>query len=315
MESTLLCPQCLSVLNVDDSGSASCSVHGSFDILFSREAEKDAASEAVSAPAPGVPDPAEVARQNESLRALAALGLAEKVKPEESTGGGPVPEGKCAKHHKMDAVQVCTQCKAPMCRMCTYRAPYGKKICPKCTSDGPSAVPVGQSGGELALAPSAQTGVGAAAAVEVQPAKKVNPAMAGVMCSTHPDVQAINKCRVCSAGVCETCDFKVGGSVHACPVCIMKPGEGLSSKRLKYVVGGFLCAGATIFFYVMGEMQSSSAFMIFSLISSMIGVAVGFAPMEKRLSNSIPLWMGAILNLLLFGLRLVIVLLVTFRRL
>lgn len=337
MPSSLFCPQCMSELKLDASQtSASCAAHGAYRVLFSRTAAQETENESdeqlslqpveVAPVATAAAAPVEKARtplsdkaNDESLRALSALGLSGQLKPEVAAAGAPVLAGKCAKHPRMDSVQTCTQCNAPMCRMCTYRAPYGKKLCQACLSGNPvvaAALPTDVAAASATITQYAAANPSAfpTAAAAPAAAPTVPTYLMGVKCSTHPDVQAVNKCKVCSAGVCETCDFRVGSNVHACPECIMKPREGISAARLKYVVGGFVCAGVTAFFYVMGEIQGSSAYMIFSLITSMVGVAVSFAPMEKRLTNSIPLWIGAILNLLFFALRIVIVLILTLSR-
>jgi hypothetical protein len=327
MEATMLCPQCLSPLESKDQHTATCGVHGEFRVLFSRAElavpqtiqaiaqgssapsaqdleqpvelpSAQMASDPVSAPIPASSElDLQPVRQTDpaAAHALAALGLAEKPRPVAPGQKIPVPEGKCAKHPKMDSVQICADCQAPMCRMCLYRAPYGKKICPACSGRG-------APGGSVAPALEASV---------ASPADKpVNPVMVGVMCRTHPEVQAIHKCKICNAGSCQTCDFKFSGNVHICPVCVMKPRGGLSAKRQNYVIAGYVIAALTFVSYGLGEMQGSSGFMIISLVTCLVGLPVSLAPLEKKLPNTNALWIGMVLNVLFFLVRMLILIMV-----
>ena len=324
METTMLCPQCLSPLDSQIQGSARCSVHGNFRVLFSRaDAAAPQVIQAISQSsaatysdatqqrelAPALPSVAvaqataelelQPVRETspEEARALAALGLAEKPKPKPLSPGPQrtAPEGKCVRHPKMDSVQNCTQCQTPMCRMCLYRAPYGKKICPSCSGLGGAAP--------------ADGGVSVSSPDVIEP-RSVSPMMVGISCATHADVQAIHKCKICSAGVCETCDFKFPGSIHICPVCVMKPRGGLSARRLKFVIWGYAVGAVTFLSYAMGEYYASSGFMILSLVTCVVGLPLSLAPLEKKLPNTNALWIGLVLNALFMLIRLAILVMV-----
>lgn len=313
MQGTMLCPICLAELDPTDVQSATCDTHGEFQVLYARQTvvvPETIPAIAASAPVTPVATPeaaaADAKRDLESARALAVLGLAEKPKPI-ATPAGTILEGKCVKHPKVDAIQNCSQCNAPMCRMCLYRSPYGKKMCPACLAGEPpknyAVAPVataapGSDATALASAPSAagvpaEVAPLAAAIAAVAQKPKVNPAVLGILCETHADEQAVFKCKICQKGVCETCDFKIGG-VHLCPECVMKPRAEVSPRRFKYVVWGYICVALCIGMYVM-----HMNLLVFG-IGTLIGVACSFSALEKRLPNSIPLWIGVVLNSLMY---------------
>jgi hypothetical protein len=69
----------------------------------------------------------------------------------------------------------------------------------------------------------------------------------GVHCETHPDVQAVRRCRSCQKAICSTCLFEFPGRLYLCPTCATRPQEALTPKRRKYLMWSFIFAGTGTF--------------------------------------------------------------------
>ena len=139
---------------------------------------------------------------------------------------------------------------------------------------------------------------------------KVRP---GIMCPQHPTVQAVQRCRVCGACMCETCDFAFPEDLHFCPACISKSEGGLSPKRKKRLIAAYLMAAWSTFGMVCvvsgalsGFADSKEAesflgvlFLIFVLGPAITGLALGVSTRRKQAANPATVWIAIIWNAIL----------------
>ena len=115
--------------------------------------------------------------------------------------------------------------------------------------------------------------------------------------------------------MCATCDFLLPGNVHLCPGCATKPQTVLSSKRKKMLIASFVLAmwctlvmaaivsGA---FREMGRYAGSRAVLgwlltLILLIPAITGTSLGVSSMDRRLTNTIAMWIATIWNGLILG--------------
>lgn len=128
-------------------------------------------------------------------------------------------------------------------------------------------------------------------------------------CAQHGDTPAERLCGRCRAAMCSTCEFTFG-TLHVCPDCVANPILPVSSRRrflAKCAIA--LSAFATVIFALVmtrtWELRESSAGVVFSafiLLPALVGTALGFSAMDKRLGNDALLWTALIWNLTLLGL-------------
>jgi hypothetical protein len=121
----------------------------------------------------------------------------------------------------------------------------------------------------------------------------------GVMCAKHPEVPAIQVCKTCGKGVCQTCDF-VFANVHICPDCAAKPQTTLSRKRKTSLVWSYvLVAWSTM--CIMALLCGVRAAAYFILIPSLIGLGLAFGSFDRRLVNPVAVWISVVWNCIVVG--------------
>lgn len=200
----------------------------------------------------------------------------------------PAVPGMCANHSNLPAVFACKRCGMAICSLCAFPQDDGSRLCPNCAT-------VHSPGYE----PPTHGGI-SAVALAVQDRK----------CRQHPNVAAVQICKACGAPMCATCDFLLPGNLHLCPHCATSQRTGLSPKRKAYLIGSFalgvwctvvmaaLLAGA--FKGMVKHKEDQEAFgmllMLLLLAPSIIGVALGVSAMDRRLPNSIAMWIATIWN-------------------
>ena len=90
-----ICPDCMGDLQMVDSQSAKCLVHGGvYQILFSR-----------------IPPP---------------------IVPAEAKSHELAPDALCSKHPKVTATVACNRCGIPICETCTFQRASGRQVCLDC---------------------------------------------------------------------------------------------------------------------------------------------------------------------------------------
>jgi hypothetical protein len=208
---------------------------------------------------------------------LVAAPVAPSIAPAKLT-----EEAKCAFHPGQEAFYLCRSCGVPLCVTCSFPQGDDTHLCPTCV---------------LKPQPVAAT-----------------PPIKGIMCVQHPTVAAVQLCNVCGAGVCATCDFAQPGEIHVCPRCMTASRDELAPKRKKLMIWSYVLAiwctfGMAVLFSgaVAGE-QSLAALVGYAIfIPSLIGTALGFSAVDRRLVNPISLWIAAIWNGLLLVIYLVLI--------
>lgn len=142
-------------------------------------------------------------------------------------------------------------------------------------------------------------------------------------CMQHPKAAAIASCDTCHGLICATCMFEVPGQLHLCPNCALNCRIKLSSGRMWAMIGGFVLAaiGTTGFGLLLtGVLVQLVAermdlrmlgYLILLVIAvpSLVGMALTFGAMDKKLGNPPVLWVAAIWNLVIAASFLVMTLL------
>jgi predicted Zn finger-like uncharacterized protein len=140
--------------------------------------------------------------------------------------------------------------------------------------------------------------------VILQPAVPV-----GQFCVQHPEVQAVQMCKVCGSAMCATCDFVFPGNIHLCPTCATSPQKGLKGKRRTYLTWSYILGVestlATLFFVSGAAVKSVGSdvdaealglVMTFTmLIPAVIGTALGCSAMERH-SKPASVWVATLWN-------------------
>jgi hypothetical protein len=258
----MLCPECMGTLVTLDGQAAVCTTHnGKFQILFSHW----------KPPPPPPPDSAPAVEYR----------LA--------------PGAVCIQHPHVTAAFACRDCGAAVCNVCAFTESDGSAFCPSCTG---RRVSLGRFAGAAAtMAPS----------LLVATATRLPD---GVRCVQHPNVTATAQCRSCGAFMCVTCDFELPGGLHVCPACAAAPKTTLSPKRKGLLIGSFaLAVWSTLGMAVLlsgaladmiktkeGEAALGVALSLLLLIPSIIGLALGFSAMDRRLVNGPAIWIAVVWN-------------------
>jgi len=199
--------------------------------------------------------------------------------------------GACANHSNLPAIYLCRRCGAAICELCAFPEDDGRRLCPACAT--------------VLSAGSASHGGVSAVALGVQERK----------CPQHPNVAAVQLCQICGAPMCATCDFLLPGNLHVCPTCATQPQTSLSPKRKRMLIGSFALAAwctlvmaalmAGAFRGMARDKSEEEAFglllMFILLVPSIIGVALGLGAMDRRLSNTMAMWIATIWNGLILG--------------
>lgn len=190
---------------------------------------------------------------------------------------------QCAQHPSVVADRVCASCGTPLCGTCAFPADGGQSLCVNC---------IGQP---------RTPGYG--------------PVVVGAKCINHPAVDAVARCTSCSAPVCRTCDFVFDGDLHVCPNCATRTEAPLSPKRRKNLIISFVLAGvatlSTFVFFVAAvavtdeaALEAMGAMLMFlGFGPSAIGMGLGLAVRDRRLSTPPVAWVAIVWNgLVLAGL-------------
>ena len=280
----LICPECRGELQPSAGKMVVCPLHGGeYEVLFDRASVTAAA---VAPPAGELPAPA--------ARAGRAV---------------------CAAHPQQPAAYYCNKCGKPLCTTCDFavdgghycgdcaipqaaganRAQQTTKTCRVCDSVSPVAAPTcfscGHTFGLL-------EGIAPPAPVVQPPAARLAPP-AELKCAQHPDVAAVQRCKVCRRGICATCDFTFAGNVHVCPTCVdAQSSAGLSpARRQKMLWSLGLALWSTILLAVMFtpllyQFEDATINELIAgaigfgvLIPTIIGVSMGFSAYDRRLHN------------------------------
>jgi hypothetical protein len=194
----------------------------------------------------------------------------------------------CAQHPSVAAAHACASCGTPICPVCDFAQADGSHWCPGCAHRAAVTPPV--------LTPQTQL-------------------PSGVRCVQHPHLPATGQCKVCGAFMCNTCAFEMPGGTKICPACATTPQTALSAKRKKMLIGSFALAVWCTF--VMGALlagmfksmvttkadQDAFGFvlMVILVVPSIIGLALGLSSMDRRLHNTIAMWITTAWNGLILG--------------
>ncbi|HEX9048529.1 MAG TPA: hypothetical protein VF988_15985, partial [Verrucomicrobiae bacterium] len=194
--------------------------------------------------------------------------------------------GTCAGHPNLPAVFVCRVCSALICDLCAFPQDDGSRLCPKCATVR-SHEPVLRGG-----------------------LSSVTLAVENRKCVQHPTVAAVQICHACGASMCATCDFLLPGNIHVCPTCATKPNTELSPKRKKMLIGSFalavwctLMAAALMGGVFRGFARNKAdqealgmLLMLLLLVPSIIGTALGVGARDRRLANTVAMWVAIVWN-------------------
>jgi hypothetical protein len=134
-----------------------------------------------------------------------------------------------------------------------------------------------------------------------------------IKCSQHSEVYAVARCRACSSGVCNTCDFFIS-NFHFCPRCIDNAEPNQMSPRRKSLATGAMvaaayCTLAGIFTFTgmlyrtlgsPGNLGVLGLLVLWGLyIPSVIGTVLGFSAFERGIKNPPVVWVALIWNAVL----------------
>jgi B-box zinc finger protein len=198
------------------------------------------------------------------------------------------PGAVCFQHRTVPAAFVCDDCGTPLCTTCIFELPGGVRLCADCANRRAA------SGQRAASAP-------------------ISTLPVGVRCVQHPLVQATQQCKLCGAFMCTTCDFTMMGGIHVCPTCATAPRTTLSSRRKGLLIGAYALAGVATFGMALvmsgaladmartkeGETMLGLLFTFIVLIPAVIGMALGFSAIDRRLANPLSVWVAAIWNVIM----------------
>lgn len=212
-----------------------------------------------------------------------AMPLAGRLPADASPYAAPAPEVRsCPRHPDVYAPHTCSACMAPMCGTCSFPQPGGGQICPDCMAPAPVRMP---------------------------PASRM---LEGVMCSRHPEVQAVVRCQACSKPVCATCDFCLPGQIHVCPDCASRTDHRMSRKRKTMLGWSFAMAVwatlgmGVLFSGMLANVQGRAevevlgmALGLMIMIPSLVGLALAVSTFDRRLSNPGVIWVAVVWNSLM----------------
>jgi hypothetical protein len=288
----LICPDCRGELQPSAGKMVVCPLHGGeYEVLFDRAS----ATAAAMAPAP----------------------LADAQTPAATPAGAAV----CAAHPRQPALFYCNSCGKPLCATCDFAVGGGHhcsdcavgqalettKSCPACGIANPAEAPkcyaCDHSFGLLSGLAS--------------PMPRPHPNLpADLKCAQHPEVPAVQRCKVCRRGICATCDFTFAGNVHVCPTCVdEQSAAGIRPERKRKMIAAL--ALALFVTLLMAFVFSGLAYRAFGvdgsnevvngllgmvlLISSIVGTSMAFSAYDKRLQNPlgihVALWWSSVLLL------------------
>lgn len=191
----------------------------------------------------------------------------------------------CSQHPDTPAVFACRDCATPICATCAFPQVDGTQCCPQC----------------------------AERRAENPPEQSWQVIPAGSVCAQHPSVSATGQCKSCGAFMCGTCAFTMPGGYLVCPACVTAaPSKGLSPKRKKLLIGSYGAAVFASLTLVFIAAISAGAFgetkgpgyneaigvimMFFFLGPAITGFALGLSARDRRLHNSVAIWIPTVWN-------------------
>jgi uncharacterized BrkB/YihY/UPF0761 family membrane protein len=127
--------------------------------------------------------------------------------------------------------------------------------------------------------------------------------------------------------MCATCDFELPGGLHICPACAAAPKTTLSSRRKGLLIGSYALAVwstlgmAVLFSGALADMVKTKegaamigiVLSLFLLVPSIIGLALGFSAMDRRLVNGPAIWIAVVWNGIILAAFLLLSVIGTFR--
>jgi hypothetical protein len=212
-------------------------------------------------------------------------------------------DGKtCQVHPSQAAVADCTACGKTLCGICSFDH-AGRHYCSDCAVNGVRAELPSPSA--PALPPAAP----------IEPSARRRSAVPlGMKCAQHVEVDAVEQCRGCGNGVCETCNFEMPGGLHFCPACVDNAGsEEISPKRKKLVIAAIALAAYCTFMYffmITGALYRAfgkptdlqtfgCAVMLLIYAPSILGTAFAATARDRRLRNTTMIWIALVWNLVI----------------
>ncbi|MBN1673667.1 MAG: hypothetical protein JXR37_21650 [Kiritimatiellae bacterium] len=134
----------------------------------------------------------------------------------------------------------------------------------------------------------------------------------GRVCAYHPEMPVRQRCSMCQAGICVTCDFEFPINIHVCPKCVEAAMNKVSADRKRAAVGALVLAtwstiGMVVIFtgllarLVQNELYLALADLFLFLVPCLVGTGIGVGAIERRLRNPPYVWVAAVWNLILFG--------------
>jgi hypothetical protein len=195
----------------------------------------------------------------------------------------------CVQHPSVAAAYACKDCGAAICATCDFTQADGSHLCPNCAGRR---------------------------AVSGPPPIITKPVIASdARCVQHPHLQATARCKTCGAFMCDTCAFDLPGGIKICPTCATAPRSSLSPKRKRFLLGSYAMAVWCTF--MMGalfagafkgmartkeDQQALGVFLMLLLLApSIVGLALAASSMDRRLPNTIAMWIAAVWNALILG--------------
>ena len=297
----MLCPECLSTLPGPPTGPVVCpGCRADFSVLFTRAAARAPVAMQMAPVQPSVvpldekvtvrcptcgrqyqlPSQAMGKQGKCNCGVTFTLTSAGAASVSAAPGIAAPVAPKCRNHPSVPATSACSRCGAWMCSTCSFARSDGSFLCPSCASSAATAVTA--IPGSIGAGPTP-----------------------GTACRKHPQVAAIRLCATCRAPMCSTCDFGFPGDIHLCPTCATAPRK-MSGKRKGLVVSALgLATWSTIGIVLMfsGALAGAAAEKGFEVvigllvgIPAIVGGALGFACMDRRLGNPPIVWVAAIWN-------------------
>jgi hypothetical protein len=207
----------------------------------------------------------------------------------------PADGSSCVNHPNLPALFLCGRCNSAICDICSFEQADGSRLCPVCATER-AAEPVSNE------------------------VVSVNPSAQNQQCRQHPNVAAVQICRLCGDPMCATCDFLLPGNLHVCPSCATKPQTALSPKRKGMLIASFALAvwGTLVMAALMtgvfrgmgrdpeGQQALGLLLILIWVIPAIIGTSLGVGAMDRRLSNRMAMWIAAIWNGLILGIFIVL---------
>ena len=201
--------------------------------------------------------------------------------------------GMCVNHTNLRAAYACSRCGTAICQICAFPQDDDTWLCPKCAMMSASAGQTPSLGGVTAVA------------LAVQDKK----------CHLHPNVAAVQICKLCGVPMCATCDFAFPGNLHLCPKCATTQRTGISTKRKIFLIVSFVMAAwctvvmaallSGAFHEIARDKEGETALGVLLsfglLVPAIIGTSLGVSSMDRRLPNSVAMWIAVIWNGMILG--------------